>query len=148
MYFSTREKHILIELLVSILVSAYYFYSSYQLSGWSQVVGSEMGALISKVIVIAIVASIVLYSIFSRSTLEDKDERDLAINAKAHAFAYYSLAGLCCCLVGLVMFNESLGLVSENAQIGGPVAMHFVLMAVMVSAIVKSATQLFYYRLS
>lgn len=148
MYFSTREKHILIELLVSILVSAYYFYGSYQLSGWSQVVGPEMGALISKVIVIAIVASIILYSIFSRATVEDKDERDLVINAKAYGFAYYSLAGLCCCLVGLVMFNEALGLIGGNIQISGPVAMHFVLMALMLSAIVKSATQLLYYRLS
>ncbi|ETN91658.1 hypothetical protein U062_02187 [Gammaproteobacteria bacterium MOLA455] len=148
MHTSTREKHILIELLVSVLVSAYYFYGSYQLSGWTQIIGSEMAALISKVIVIAIVASIVLYAIFSRATLEDRDERDLAINGKAHAFAYYSLVGLCSCLVGLVMFNEGLGLMGNNIQISGPLAMHFILMALMVSGIVKSAVQLLCYRLS
>jgi|CoawatStandDraft_6_1074263.scaffolds.fasta_scaffold00315_3 hypothetical protein len=148
MHISTREKHIFIELLISVLVSAYYFYSSYQLSGWSQIVGPEIGALIVKVIVISILASIVLYAIFSRATLEDRDERDLAINAKAHAFAYYSLVGLCCCLVGLVVFNEGLGLMGNNIQISAPVAMHFVLVALMISAIVKCAIQLLYYRLS
>lgn len=148
MHFSTREKQIFIELLISALVSGYYFYSSYQLSGWRQIVGPEMGALIVKVIVIAIVTSIVLYAIFSRATLEDRDERDLEISAKGNAFGYYSLVALCCSLVGLVMFNEGLGLISDNIQISGPMAMHFVLMALMASAIVKSATQLLYYRLS
>ena len=148
MHISTREKHIFIELLISALVSAYYFYSSYQLSGWSQIVGPEMGALVAKVIVISILASIFLYAIFSRDTLEDRDERDMAINAKAHAFAYYSLVALCCCLVGLVMFNEGLGLMGNNIQISGPVAMHFLVMALMISAIVKCAIQLLYYRLS
>jgi hypothetical protein len=50
--------------------------------------------------------------------------------------------------VGLVVFNEGLGLMGNNIQISAPVAMHFVLVALMISAIVKSAIQLLYYRLS
>jgi len=143
---SIREKNIWIEFTITAAVSLYYFYSSYRLSGWTQVTSYEMGILVRNVIILSVVASIILYALFARETPEQKDERDLVIELKGNAFGYYALTILCSLLIGAIMLSEGIVLLGKTSHINGPVAMHLILVALMISALLKQATQLFYYR--
>ncbi len=154
---SAREKNIWIEFTITALVSLYYFYSSYQLSGWTQVANYEMSILVRNVIILSVVISIILYALFARETPEQKDERDLAIESRGNASGYYSLTILCSILIGIIMLSEGILLFAESGTLIGEasseltvinssVAMHLILVALMISALFKQATQLFYYR--
>ncbi len=150
---SAREKNIWIEFTITAAVSVYYFYSSYRLSGWTQIASYEMGILVRNVIILSIVASIILYALFARETPEQKDERDLAIESKGNALGYYSLTILCSLLIGAIMLSEGILLIAESGTLIGEtsslnsaVAMHLILIALMFSALFKQATQLFFYR--
>lgn len=46
MNISAREKHIWIEFTITLVVSLYYFYSSYKLSGWTQIASYDRGILV------------------------------------------------------------------------------------------------------
>jgi hypothetical protein len=143
---SAREKSIWIELIITGVVSLYFFYSSYMLSGWTQIASYEMGVVVTNVIILSIVASIILYGLFDRETPEEKDERDLAIESRGNACGYYTLTILCSILIAIVMLSEGKVLLGKTSVINGPVAMHLVLIALMISALFKQASQLLYYR--
>ena len=143
---SAREKNIWIELAITGAVSVYYFYNSFRLSGWTEIASYEMGLLVRDVIILSIVASIALYALFARENPEQKDERDRAIESRGNAFAYYSLTVLCCLLIGTIMLSEGIVVLGKTSAINGPVAMHLLLIALMISALIKQATQLFFYR--
>jgi hypothetical protein len=153
MNISAREKNIWIEFTITAVVSLYYFYSSYRLSGWTQIVGYDMGILVMNVIVLSVVASIILSVLFSRENPEQKDERDLVIESRGNALGYYFLTLLCCTLIGTIMLSEgilSIGetatLTAQTSSINSAVAMHSLMVALLVSALLKQATQLFFYR--
>ncbi|MDG1819857.1 MAG: hypothetical protein P8H31_08490 [Porticoccaceae bacterium] len=143
---SAREKNIWIELAITGVVSVYYFYNSFRLSGWTEIASYEMGLLVRDVIILSIVASIALYALFARENPEQKDERDSAIESRGNAFAYYSLTVLCCLLIGTIMLSEGIFLLGKTSAINGPVVMHLLLIALMIAALIKQATQLFFYR--
>ena len=143
---SAREKSIWIEFIITGVVSLYFFYSSYMLSGWTQIASYEMGIVTTNVIILSIVASIILYGLFARETPEEKDERDLAIESRGNACGYYALTILCSILIAIVMLSEGRFFLDKSIAINGPVAMHLVLVALMISALFKQASQLFYYR--
>lgn len=142
---SAREKSIWIEFIITGTVSAYYFFASYMLSGWAQIASYEMGIVVTNAIILSIVASIILYGLFAREAPEDKDERDLIIESKGNACGYYSLTILCAIFVGLIMLDEG-ELLGKASAINSPVAMHLILVALMISALFKQASQLFHYR--
>ena len=143
---SAREKSIWIEFIITGAVSLYFFYSSYMLSGWTQIASYEMGGVVTNVIILSIVASIILYGLFGREKPEDKDERDLAIESKGNACGYFALTILCGLLVAFIMLSEGRVLLGEASTINGPVAMHLILIALMISALFKQASQIFHYR--
>lgn len=143
---SAREKSIWIEFIITGAVSLYYFYASYMLSGWAQIASYEMGVVVTNVIILSIVASIILYGLFGREKPEDKDERDLAIESKGNACGYFALTILCGLLVAFIMLSEGRVLLGEASTINGPVAMHLILIALMISALFKQASQIFHYR--
>jgi hypothetical protein len=150
---SAREKNIWIELTITAVVSIYYFYSSYRLSGWTQIASYEMGILVKNVIILSVVASIILYALFSRDNPEQKDERDLAIESKGNALGYYSITILCSILIGSILLSEGIIIIGETGTLTGQtsslnssVVMHLILIALMISAFLKQATQLFFYR--
>lgn len=96
---------------------------------------------------------IILYALFSRENSEQKDERDLVIEFRGNALGYYALTLLCSILVGMIMLSEGILSIGEITTITGQVssinsslAMHFILIAVMISALFNQATQLFFYR--
>jgi len=143
---SAREKSIWIEFIITGTVSAYYFFASYMLSGWAQIASYEMGLVVTNAIILSIVASIILYGLFAREAPEDKDERDLTIESKGNACGYYALAILCGLFVAFIMLSEGRVLSGKAITINGPVAMHLILIALMISALFKQASQLFHYR--
>jgi len=143
---SAREKSIWIEFIITGAVSLYFFYSSYMLSGWTQIASYEMGGVVTNVIILSIVASIILYGLFSRETPEEKDERDLAIESRGNACGYFALTILCGLFVAFIIWSEGRVLLGKASTINGPVAMHLILIALMISALFKQASQLFYYR--
>jgi hypothetical protein len=145
---SAREKSIWIEFIITGTVSAYYFFASYMLSGWAQIASYEMGIVVRNVIIFSMIASIILYGLFGRETPEDKDERDLAIESKGNACGYFALTILCGLLVAFIMLSEGRVLLGKAIAINGPVAMHLILIALMISALFKQASQLFHYRRS
>ena len=146
MNISTREKNIWIELAITSAVSIYYFFSSFALSGWTEIASYEMGIVVRNVIVISVVASTVLYSLFARENPEEKDERDRAIEARANALGYYCLTVFCAISVAAILTSEGIILFGKTSLINGPVAMHLILVALMLSALIKQGCQLFYYR--
>ena len=148
-----REKHLWIELTITAMVSLYYFYSSYRLSGWTEIASYEMGILVRNVIILSVVASIILYALFARENPEQRDERDLAIESRGNALGYYSLTLLCCVLIGTIMLSEGILAIGETdtftsqaSSINSAVAMHCLMVALMISGLIKQATQLFFYR--
>jgi uncharacterized protein YacL len=143
---SAREKSIWIEFIITGAVSSYYFFSSYLLSGWTQIASYEMRLVVTNAIILSIVASIILYGLFAREAPEDKDERDLIIESKGNACGYYALTILCGLLVAFIMLSEGGVLLGEASAINSPVAMHLILVALMISALFKQASQLFHYR--
>jgi hypothetical protein len=145
---SAREKSIWIEFIITGTVSAYYFFASYMLSGWAQIASYEMGIVVRNVIIFSMIASIILYGLFGRETPEDKDERDLAIESKGNACGYFALTILCGLLVAFIMLSEGRVLLGRASVINGPVAMHLILIALMISALFKQASQLLNYRRS
>jgi magnesium-transporting ATPase (P-type) len=118
------------------------------LSGWAQIASYEMGIVVRNVIILSIIASIILYGLFGRETPEDKDERDLAIESKGNACGYFALTILCGLLVAFIMLSEGRFLLGRATVINGPVAMHLILIALMISALFKQASQLLHYRRS
>ncbi len=146
---STREKNIWIELSLNIVVSAYYFISVYNLSGWTEISGEEIGRIIGNVIVFAILGTIILHILFIRGTKEEnKDERDKAIEAKGNAFAYYVLVVLCFFLIGHIMLNEGIKDIFPRREIPvtGPLIIHFIFFALLISTSIKSIVQIICYR--
>ena len=143
---SAREKNIWLELLITIGISVYYFFKTYQLNGWSEVASVEMGLVVRNVIFIAIVATVILYTLFSRQPEEDEDERDKLIKAKGNVCAYYCLTLCCVFLVGHIFINEISMLPSRLPEVDGAFLAHLLLIALMLTEVVKSSTQLVAYR--
>ncbi|MBT5187334.1 MAG: hypothetical protein HOM01_11035 [Kordiimonadaceae bacterium] len=148
MEYSYREKTIWIDLLVTTFVSIYYFTHVYILNSWNELGGTDMGRVISNVIIISIIASIVLHFSFNNNKEEKKDERDLIIEAKGNAYGYYTLYTASVLIIGHIMFNEGVGYIFPDRifQVTGPFIMHIILVALFFSSFAKSITQIFSYR--
>ena len=116
MNISTREKNIWIELAITCAVSLYYLYSSFVLSGWSEIASYEMGIVVRNVFVISVVASIVLYSLKTqrkkmRETLPSKPSSGL-----------HCLTVFCAIAVAAILTSEGIVLFGKTSLINGPVA--------------------------
>ena len=149
MNMSVREKTIWVELILDMAIAIYYFTSVYQLSGWNEITGEEIGSVIRNSIIFAIGGSILLHLIFIRnSKIEDKDERDYIIDARANAVGYYTLFALCCILVGHIMIGEGLEYFFSwrPEPLSNPFIMHLIALSLLASAYLRSLVRLICYR--
>ncbi len=87
--FSNREKNILGAMALDGAVTVYYFSHAMALSGGPSLSSLELGAIVGKTIVLAIILAILLHFLINgRKAPEAADERDGAIEGKANAIAY------------------------------------------------------------
>ncbi|MCC3861126.1 hypothetical protein [Pseudemcibacter aquimaris] len=145
---SNREKEIWIELIVSIAVAIYYFTHAFNLGGFNNLTDPGLGKVVVNAILISIASTIILNIVFAKKNTEAKDERDIAIEAKANSFAYYSLCVFCTLIIGQVMITEGIGYFSQThpVPVNAASIMHYLLIAIILSGTVKSSIQIFRYR--
>lgn len=149
MGFSIRERKIWIEMVVDLVVAVYYFTSVYQLSGWDEITGDEMGRIIRNSIAFAILGSIILNVAFIRSGKDEgKDERDYIIDARSNAFAYYTLFILCCMFIGHIMLVEGAEFFFswQSEPLSNPFIMHLIALSLLASSFIKATVQIISYR--
>ncbi|MGA8493059.1 MAG: hypothetical protein WB711_21730 [Terriglobales bacterium] len=136
MNLSYREKSIWGTLTATLVVYGYYFAIVFSGAQPSQVNRAALGRLISAVFVIVAIEVVYHIAIALTSKVEPKDERDFLIETKAYRNAYFLLVTDLFMLMGtLVMIVLTPFLIAN-----------LMLLSVVVSEIVKYATQLFLYR--
>lgn len=145
---SNREKEIWIELVISLLVAIYYFKHALSTGGFSDMMTPELGRVVINAILFSIIATIVLTIFFNIKDNVKKDERDYAIDAKANSYAYYSLCIFCMGIISQTLISERIGYFanSQILNINLSTVLHLLLLSLIVSGIIKSVTQLFFYR--
>lgn len=145
---SNREKEIWIELIVTLLVTVYYFNSAFNNGGISDMMNPELGKVVINVIIFSIFATIGLTLFFNIKDDENKDERDTTIEAKANSYAYYSLCLLCIGIIAQVMISERIGYFKSSYLLNLNLSsvLHLLLLSLILSGAIKSITQLIFYR--
>lgn len=111
---SMHEKELWCELIVSGLVSFYFFSKTFGLMmmGDEALMGREMARLIIKTISLSVVLSIVVYGIVHASHRYDSgkpepvDERDKLFAARATSIGYRVLIGMLCILLGQIVMEQ------------------------------------------
>lgn len=146
---SNRELHIWGELAIDLGAAAYYFSHVFNLDGSIALTFAEIGDLVGRVIVGAIVLGIILFSLLSwRGKPEPRDERDHHIASRARAMGYWTL---CVCVV-VVIWQVGAGTIlsSVTQQHYAPadpmITIHLLFAALVIAGAIKSGTQLFFYR--
>lgn len=151
---SIREKDLWAELMIDLLVALYYFPRAMALMAQGDVVmrGSELAGLVGSTIVLAIVVSIIVFGIIHRSgETEHKDERDYRFEARGNLIGYWTLTALLVLLLGCIVLTEYSFPVRQVPFLleMGPLGVgHLILLALVLTSIVKAGTQLYYYRQS
>ena len=146
---SNKQQNIIAELFIELTVASYFIHKVFGLSASTEWVSMEVGWIVGKTIVFAIIASIILMSFINYRGEEPADERDHRIAAKANSVAYISLYAGICIVIGLI----------SNAHIAGDylfqgkgLAMNYfhilfaLIAALVLSSIIKSCTQLYLYQ--
>jgi predicted nuclease of predicted toxin-antitoxin system len=136
MALSYQEKSIWGTLATTLAVYGYYFATVFSGMQPSQIDRTALGRLISAVVVIVVLEVVYHILIAVSSKVERKDERDIHINNKAYRNAYFLLAA------DLFMLMATVALIGLTPFL----TVNLMLLSVVVSEIVKSLTQLFYYR--
>ncbi len=157
---SNREKEIVIELIVSIAVAAYYFQAAYIAGGFTDLANMALGKVVINAILLSIASTIILSLVFNKKDNEAKDERDIAIEAKANSYAYYAMCVFISIIIGQIMISAGIGYFeSKNPTIEDfgyfeqrhiemnlALVMHLMLMAMIAAGVIKSVTQIYHYR--
>ncbi|MBT8147571.1 MAG: hypothetical protein KJN90_12010 [Gammaproteobacteria bacterium] len=151
---SIREKDLWGELLIDVLVALYYFPKVFALmaQGDTMLRGGEMADLVISTIVLAIVVSIVVFgAIHRKGEAEDRDERDLQFEAQGNLLAFRVLYGFLVLILGQIVMWEYFSPSDLDALLteAGPLVVgHMILLAMILTSMVKAAVQLFQYRRS
>lgn len=157
---SNREKEIWIELIVSISVAAYYFQAAYIAGGFTDIANAALGKVVVNAILISIASTVILSIVFNKKDNEAKDERDIAIEAKANSYAYYGLCILLSIIIGQIMIDAGIGYFENQRPEGESIGyfehdhinitlalvMHLILMSMIAAGVIKSVTQIYHYR--
>ncbi|MCB1669957.1 MAG: hypothetical protein R3F41_06040 [Gammaproteobacteria bacterium] len=151
---SLREKELWAELLIDLLVAAYYYPRAISLmtEGTAAMAGREMAGLVASTIVFAIVAGIVLFgTIHYHGETEKADERDFRFEISSNRVAYWSLNFFLVLILSLLTINEFASRPMPGAFIleAGPLGVgQLILLAIFLASITRVTTQLFHYRRS
>jgi hypothetical protein len=136
MNLSYREKSIWGSLATTLAVYGYYFATVFGGARESEFNGKSVARLMSAVFVIVVIEVVYHIVISLTSRVEHKDERDILIEGKAYRNAYFLLAADLFMLMGTAVLINLTPFITIN----------LILFSVVVSEIVKSVTQLFFYR--
>jgi hypothetical protein len=136
MNFSNRELSIWGSLATTVVVYGYYFAEVFTARRPSEFDRMSLIRLMFAVSVIVVIEIVYHIAVALISKAEPKDERDILIEGKAFRNAYFLLVADLFMLMGTVVL---IGLTPF-------LIVNLMLFSVVVSEIVKSATQLFHYR--
>ncbi len=157
---SNREKEIWIELIVSVAVAVYYFKAAYIAGGFTDLANVALGKVVLNAILLTIASTIILSIVFKKKDNEVKDERDIAIEAKANSYAYYGLCIFISIIIAQIMIDAGIGYFESKRPPGEDIGyfehdhimvnlalvMHLMLMAMIAAGAIKSITQIYLYR--
>ena len=136
MNLSYREKSIWGSLATTLVVYGYYFANVFSGTRPSQINRIALVRLMSAVFVIVVIEVVYHIVIALTSRVEPKDERDILIEGKAYRNAYFLLVADLFMLMGAIVLIGLTPFLTVN----------LLLLSAVVSEIVKSLTQLFFYR--
>lgn len=151
---SVREKNLWAELLVDVVVGLYYLPKMFVLlqGGERALTGGAMAGLVTSTVLVGIMAGVaaaVLLGLLSQDKdAEPLDERDHSFLARGNLVAYVTLvAGVVLIISQVVIFELMPELWQERGIPLSPVAIaNLLLVALVLSSVVKVAAQLFSYR--
>ena len=144
--YSNRELNIWAELILSILVSFYFFPKIFPLIINGQLYGEALVDIISTSIIIAIIYSIFVFgsiNIFIKK--ENKDERDYTYELKSYRISNIISQVSIYLLIGLIIFYP-INRVRLTELMSPPMVAMLLLIIALFSSTVKSVNQLYYYR--
>jgi hypothetical protein len=136
MNLSQRELSIWGSLATTLVVYGYYFAEVFTGTRPSEFTGTTLVRLMFAVFAIVVIEVVYHVAVALISKAEPKDERDILIEGKAYRIAYFLLVADLFMLMGTV---KLIGLTPF-------LIVNLMLFSVVVSEVVKSATQLFHYR--
>jgi hypothetical protein len=136
MNLSYREKSIWGSLITTLAVYGYYFAGVFSSSRPSQINRMALVQLMSAVVVIVAIEVAYHIVIAVGSRVEPKDERDILIEGRAYRNAYFLLVAYLFMLMGTMVLFGMTPFLTVNLM----------LFSVVMAEIVKSLTQLFFYR--
>ena len=143
--YSNRELNIWAELILSILVSLYFFPKIFPLIVNDQLYSEAMIDIVITSIIISIIYSIFVFGAINTLTKsEEKDERDYIYELKSYRISYIIFHVSIYILIGLIIFNpiNQLGLNEFTA----PMIAMILPIITLLSSIGKCLVQLFNYR--
>lgn len=152
---SLHEKELWCELIVSGLVSFYFFSKTFGLMmmGDEAQMGREMARLIIKTISLAVILSIVVYGIVHASHRYDSgkpepvDERDRLFAARASNIGYRVLVGVLCILLGHIVMEQMWVPAGRYPFTLTPLMIgHLVLAAMAAASLAKAIAGIVFYR--
>jgi hypothetical protein len=136
MNLSYREKSIWGSLATTLVVYGYYFATVFSGTRPSEFNGTGVVRLMSAVSVIVLIEVVYHIVIALTSKVEPKDERDVLIEGKAYRNAYFLLVADLFMLMGTIVLIGLTPFLTVNLMF----------LCAVVAEIVKSLTQLFFYR--
>ncbi|MCP5380772.1 MAG: hypothetical protein H6912_00250 [Kordiimonadaceae bacterium] len=156
---SNREKEIWIELIVSVAVAIYYFKAAYIAGGFNDIANAALAKVAVNAILMSIISTIILGFLFNKKNNEAKDERDIAIEARANSYAYYGLCIFISIIIAQIMIDAGIGYFESQRPAGEDIGyfehdhimvnlalvMHLMLMAMIAAGAIKSITQIYLY---
>jgi hypothetical protein len=146
---SNKQQNIMAELFIELAVAIYFINKVMGLSAGTEWVSMEVGWIVGKTIVFAIIASIILIGFINYRGEEPADERDHRIAAKANSVGYISLYAGTCIVIGLI---SNVHIAGDYLFQGKGIAMDYfhilfaLIAALALSSIIKSCTQLYLYQ--
>ena len=143
--YSNRELNIWAELILSILVSFYFFPKIFPLIINDQLYSEALVDIVITSIIIAIIYSIFVFGAINTLTKrEEKDERDYIYELKSYRISNNISQISIYLLIGVIVFNT---LYQENlGEFTPPKIAMILLIIALLSSTGKSLTQLFNYR--
>ena len=143
--YSNRELNIWAELILSILVSFYFFPKIFPLIINDQLYSEALVDIVMTSIIIAIIYSIFVFGAINTLTKrEEKDERDYIYELKSYRISNIISQVSIYLLISLIVFNP-INQVRLN-EFTAPMIAMILLIITLLSSTGKSLTQLFNYR--
>ena len=143
--YSNRELNIWAELILSILVSVYFFPKIFPLIVHDQLYSEAMIDIVITSIIMSIIYSIFVFGAINTLTKkEEKDERDYIYELKSYRIGYIIFHVSIYLLIGLIVFDpiNQLGL----NKFTSPMIALILPIIILLSSIGKCLVQLFNYR--